>query len=302
MTTKSAPPRPPSERPRARLLRAFLELSLLTALVFAGTFFVLLRTAQARLEGAAQGLFPTLLEGEGSSSSTHLSRGTLHLNGIQFEVESRSLPGSPEEQSARLRESCPGFSMEGEGRTAFGRSVICLRTRKGKDGSLVSSLKRWAETEDLRELGAPEVSFLRSTELAGAPATHLLHLRTRSLAMHSAFPQEGDAPGLDPSFAPRPEGRRILSAHYQSAADRNRSTRPREVLFAYESAKPPAIMLKDYEQTLLEKGFRRLPTGETGPHGAAFSSDKDTFIVIAGEHGSGSWLSLALLPKTGSRT
>ncbi len=299
---KSASPRPRSERPRARLLRAFLELSLLTALVFAGTLFVLLRTAQARLEGAAQGLLPTLLEGEGSTTSSDLSRGTLHLNGIQFEVESRSLPGSPEEQSVRLRENCPGFSIEGEGRTALGRTVVCLRTPKGEDGSLVSSLERWAETEDLTELGAPEVSFLRSTELGGAPATHLLRLRTRSLAMHSAFPREGDAPGLDPSFAPRPEGRRILSAHYQSAAHRNQSARPREVLFAYESTEPPTIALKNYEQTLLERGFRRLPTSQTGPNGAAFSSDKDTFIVIAGEQGSGSWLSLALLPKTGSGT
>lgn len=299
MTTNSASPCPRPARPRARLLRVLLELSLLTGVVFAGTFVVLLGTAQARLEGAAEQLLPALLGGEtsGSEFSPDLSRGTLHLNGIRFEIESRSLPGAPKEQSARLRESCPGFSIEGEGKTALGRTVVCLRTPKGKDGSLVAGLQRWAETEDLQELGAPEVSFLRSTELSGAPATHLLRLRTRSLAMHSAFPSEGDAPGLDPSFAPRPGGRRILSVHYQSAGEQG--ARTREVLFAYESAEPPAVALQNYEKTLLGKGFRKIPTGEAGPFGGAFASDKDTFILLTGEQDAGSWLSLALLPKTG---
>lgn len=298
----------PTPRPKAlkfpRFLRGTIELTALTLGVFLVTLWIIARRAEAKLVEAAEHLLPAAFATELERSETTRAPfgGVLYLNGLPLRIETRNLPGAPSEQVSVIQKQCTGFSFEGKETTGLGRSVVCLRAPLGKTPELAASIERYAATSDLKELGSPEIHFLRPTTRKGQSMTQLLQVRALSLDLHSAFPTEGDAPGLDPTFAPRPAGRRILSVQVHEGAEENvmrRRARAREVLFAYESATTPEKALLDYERVLVQKGFRALPTGETGPFARAFESKEDAFLILTGPEGQGSWLSLALLPKTG---
>lgn len=291
------------KRPKvARALRAFAQLGLLALGIFLATFWVIARKAEAKLVDAAEQIVPALASELRSSQAPRAPfEGTLYLNGLPLHIESRSLPGTPPEQISPIQKGCRGFSFEAKETTGLGRTVVCLRAPRDKSSELTAGIQRFAATSNLAELGSPEVHFLRGTEQEGEAVTQLLQVRAPSLDLHSAFPSLGDAPGLDPTFAPRPVGRRILSVQFQESPQvaERRAPSVREILFAYESAAAPEDALRNYEHTLLQKGLFPLPTGNVGPLARAFESNDSAFLVMTGSEGRGSWLSLALLPKTG---
>jgi hypothetical protein len=129
--------------------------------------------------------------------------------------------------------------------------VACFAIGRESDPfELARRLDRFSRSKDLADLGALRFVAARSLENG---ATQLVATSTDgSVRLDAMFPESGEAAGDDPTFAPRPAGTRVLSAHDRAA--------PYGV-FVYRTRAPEA-----YDKQLVARGFT--------PHGALRDRDR----------------------------
>jgi hypothetical protein len=157
-----------------------------------------------------------------------------------------------------------------------GRGVVtCFAT--GEDSSMDAvrvRLGRFLQTHDLADVGRLRYMAARSLPEGG---TLVVSTWTEgSLSLDALFPATGDAKGSDPSFAPRPAGRRLLSVQTPPAP---------YGLFVYAIAnEAPDRVLARYEDDLTKRGFMKLP-------GAYHRGNTDVLVSVQRE-GDGSTLSV----------
>lgn len=113
---------------------------------------------------------------------------------------------------------------------------------------------RFAESHDLADLGGLRYVAARPDEGGGARVTATW--TDGHLDIGAMFPAKGDAPGEDPTAAPRPaDARRLLSARVMPAP---------YGAFMYDTNKRPDAALADYERVLTSRGYERVRGPESG--------------------------------------
>jgi hypothetical protein len=158
--------------------------------------------------------------------------------------------------------------------------LACV-TRKDSGGGVKGLFERvlaFAETGDVSAIGDPRYVVARRDEKSGQ--THVLAMWTEgSFNIPAMFPDEGDAPGSDSRYVPRPPGsRRVLTAEI---ADHPYAMR------MYDTEKSHAEVLGYYEKQLAPRGFRLNPLPaaddaelDLSEHVRAFSKDGVAVIVV----------------------
>jgi len=164
--------------------------------------------------------------------------------------------------------------------------VSCFAVGRPSDPfELARRLERFATTKDVADLG--RLRFVAARTLEGG-ATQIVATSTEgSVRLGAMFPEVGDAAGEDPTYAPRPVGVRVLSAHDRHAP---------YGLFVYRTTKDPA----SYEKTLLAAGWVAHPTGHA--RDLAFGRPGIDVLVTTEEDDDGSTLlSIVEMPEGGRR-
>jgi len=157
--------------------------------------------------------------------------------------------------------------------------VACIARRDSGGGikGLVDRVARFATTGDLAEIGDARYVVARRDEPSGQ--THVLAMWTEgSFNIPAMFPDQGDAPGSDSRYAPRPpDARRVLSAELDAQP---------YALRMYDTTRSHAEVLSYYEKQLDARGFRISPLPDGSPeldlndYVRAFSKDGVAIIVV----------------------
>lgn len=138
--------------------------------------------------------------------------------------------------------------LQSEESSAVGE-VGCWANRKG---GLLASVKRFAESGNLAELGS--LSYLRA-ERHGKKTLVRTLWSEGPLTLSQMFPAEGDAPGVDLPDWPRPaSAARILSARVVGTE--------RQVV-GYDTAQGVAQLNRHYDEALTKSGWKELKLSDT---------------------------------------
>ncbi len=115
---------------------------------------------------------------------------------------------------------------------------------------LVGRLAALATTGDVSELGDVRFAVVRPSK-SGA-SCHVLSLWSEGpFSITAMFPEEGDAPGRDSPYAPRPEGAvRVLSGEIEDAP---------YALRMYDTSRAPSEVLGAYSKEMSRRGFTEQP-------------------------------------------
>ncbi len=165
---------------------------------------------------------------------------------------------------------------EGGGRSGDVACFVRPDDAPGGEGpGLVARLEEFAETMELGAFGVAH--YFRADSTLDGKGTRILSVSSKGkLNVFSMFPEEGDAPGVDPEGVPRPPGsRRIFSSVINLQGDGT---------YMYSTSLPPEQVIELYEKRLPEAGW--LDVGfetddERIPHSAAFSQDQRATYVLA---------------------
>jgi hypothetical protein len=229
-----------------------------------------------------------------------LYRGQLFVNGLDLTIETGSRRATLAETIAALEAACPGGSTlpGGLGHSSTrGRTFACFAPRTDEAaGAWPHRWERFLHSWDPRALGSPQVAFLEDISSSRGTATQVIRLQLDRLPDASIFPKHGDAPGIDPSFAPRPSGRRILSAiAIPTPRSSHDAPRTEELTFIYEMTGAPELAVESYLTSLPEPHYRiahRSPNGRV----AAVRTPTETFLVVGKTRDHGSALLLVRYP------
>lgn len=151
--------------------------------------------------------------------------------------------------------------------------VVCfVDDPDGATEPLAARLRALAETGDLSKLGHFRYVFAEPSSAAGG-GTHVVTFWSDSaLCLATMFPAEGDAPGTDSAFVPRPEGsRRTLSASVDGY--------PAAVRI-YESRADRAALEQQCDEALRARGFRKIGTS-TAQRGATYLRADRTEVLVS---------------------
>jgi hypothetical protein len=124
-------------------------------------------------------------------------------------------------------------------------ALACLDT--GGALSLDELAARFADfgkTGDVSAIGA--LRYVLARRVAGKTAVLLLWT-DGALRVASAFPAQGDAPGVDPADIPRPDGTRRLLSSWESGEPYS--------INVYASERTPQVLLDVYRTELEQAGF-----------------------------------------------
>lgn len=161
--------------------------------------------------------------------------------------------------------------------------VVCLvrRTSGGGVRGLVDQIMRFVDTGDLAELGGARYVVARREK--SDTDTHVLAIWSDgSFNIPNMFPAEGDAPGRDSPYVPRPfEARRVFSAEIEGRA---------YALRMYDSRRSNADVLRQYAEALPKSGWLPHPMpplrhgegeGEDlGEHFSAYTKGSAAVVVV----------------------
>lgn len=163
-------------------------------------------------------------------------------------------------------------------------AVACLVQPPEQQGvPLADRLNQFATQGDLALVGYLRYAYAKRTK---AGRTHVVTSWTdRSFQVFSLVPMDGEPPGTDPKNAVRPkESLRLLSAEIEGA--------PHAVRI-YDSKASQADILKQFDESMPDKGWERLPfVHEEAPEARAYSREGVDLLVFAYENGSGSLISM----------
>ena len=135
-----------------------------------------------------------------------------------------------------------------------GRGVVaCFATgEKTNDAGLVKRLAKFVKTSNLEDLGNLRYVAVHAEPEGGSKITATWS--NDELSINAMFPDEGDAAGKDPRYAPRPtNGKRLLSATVEPAP---------YGAFIYGTNESPNEAVKSYEQALAKRGFKAVGTSD----------------------------------------
>jgi hypothetical protein len=191
----------------------------LCSVVLAATATFGLRQAQAQLGESLLAFGDQILQWEGARP--HSGVRTMHVNGARFRMLSMSFDETITETLDRFETDCErdggllsdlDLSPTKFREDASDEGVLACLDTKGRRTveELMARLERFTETGDLNDVG----SFRYVVARRSKDATTALVLWTEgAVPLKDMFPQQGDAPGVDPKDMPRMPGtRRLLSA------------------------------------------------------------------------------------------
>lgn len=257
---------------RARILNvygALLRVTLLALFLFVGSGFFLVRSARASLERHAFSILELLEAHAAKEDPRTLGQpysSMVHLNGVPLRLTTTSVSTAPGRTLAVIRKSCPqlevysgGLSNEPDSSTA-----VCVAGNGGLVTNLIQLASTYLESGESNTFGELRVYFVRRVGDASRVAgSQVLEIFVPPGALTTFFKDTGDASGVDPSFAPRPAGRRVLNAVWSNASTKNK---PLDLFFAYTSAGTPQEQLDTYVKELERNGYtldRKSPQGAT---------------------------------------
>lgn len=177
---------------------------------------------------------------------------TLALNGLEFSVESHTVPEDLASVLSRFRDRCRTrtvaiprplpSTLEVGGRHEA--AIACLDTERTLEwNEFWSRFSTFSETLDLASMGT--IRYLFAKESKGR-TSFLLVSSKGSLPLRKAFPKEGDAPGVD--VTPRLAG----GTRFLSAAE----TGHPYAVTAYRFPRTTEWTAPKYAALLQENGFR----------------------------------------------
>ena len=161
--------------------------------------------------------------------------------------------------------------------------VVCLVRRASGGGvqGLVDQILRFVDSGDIAELG--NARYVVARRAKPGDDTHILAIWSDgSFNIPEMFPSEGDAPGRDSRYVPRPrDSRRVFSAEIEG--------RP-YALRMYDSHESHAEVLQQYADTLPKRGWLDHPMphvhgGENdgedlNDHFRAYTKDGAAVVVV----------------------
>ncbi|MGC4093350.1 MAG: hypothetical protein QM756_36750 [Polyangiaceae bacterium] len=159
--------------------------------------------------------------------------------------------------------------------------VTCFARQSSPGGwrGLVERLSAFARSGELSEIG--DARYVVAQRDDSDRFTQVLAMWSEShFNLLEMFPEQGDAPGRDSDFVPRPSNSvRVLSAE---TPDRPYALR------IYDSAQPPAEILAEYDRGMKQRGWARTEPPESteldwNQSARAFSKDGRAVIVVVNE-------------------
>jgi hypothetical protein len=265
------------------------------------SLLVRLESARAAIDSA---LKDVVMASEGTLG-TRLGGGPGHvfvMNGVRVRVQSTHDQQTITEVRSSFERECPSATFWQGSVLGHGHSTkdgdftgACIWTKPGVPSrsalDIVTSLAKGA---DGGAAASASVLFARSVSDALESESRVVRLEVPLSAISGAFPPSGDAPGRDPSFIPRPMGRRLLSVQLEQESPSGRSTPPRELAYVYESEEAPSVALgrlvEQARQTHPEsKLIRRADLALT------YRDEVGYFSVVAAHHDKKTVLSLVRL-------
>ena len=221
-------------------------------------------------------------------------RGTtmFELNGAPFQFTSALSPLPLEQLTAKTLQGCSRPDLP----TALALSrnsgneaiVACFEFSPAVGATSFSSrFARLLAHGDLNSLGRLRLIFARKQ---AAPGTPFLSATADSLPLPLMFPREGDAPGADLPWMPRPLGRRVLSVVRHHVGTRE------PLLAMYERKCSAAKALQSLKNTLEQHDMRIHRKTSRSPAFIA-RSPQATWLAVATQVSEGlSLLIVARLP------
>jgi len=173
----------------------------------------------------------------------------------EWREEVNRLPGATK-LPEQLREvsNATTFRLDPDG--ASPGQVACIVPRGEMRGvrGLMKRLSAFIETGDLSKIGDGRLAVVRRDEKSGW--THVVALWSEgSFSLLRMFPEQGDAPGRDSPYAPRPrDAVRVLSAEIDG--------RP-YAMRVYDTARPRSEVLATYSREMAAAGWAAQPLAST---------------------------------------
>lgn len=289
-----------------RLAFALARSGLVIATLAAIACALLVRTAEARIDETLKGFASELSSWRDMRLAS--SPRTLHVNGSELQFVSASAEISLHEALDRLEALCEqstGFvsaerilNTSQAPRDAEGRAWLhgVFREQSGSEGfiaclstggklspsELARRIARFTETGDLSAIGFLRYALARQK---GKQTSALVLWTDRQFSLLEMFPREGDAPGLDPRAAPRPEN----AARFLSAAELHAPY----TVTGFRTQGSAGAALDSYLSQLKRAGWGTSPTGNPGA--AIARRDGHTVVVSSSNADSGSMATLMLL-------
>jgi len=303
-----------------------IRVGLLALVVSSAAFGVRIHAAQAALSTRLTHLLPSAesaLEpwlGKAAEAPTAY----LMLNGVRLSLRVRQENRSAAELQGTFRDTCPSgtlftgsiFDTMGGAHSKASASAAspaptsvssftgaCLKSAEGRPISAMDWLRRPLQQNELQgltasvlfseEVQSPERSSAELSAALEKPSTtsRVLEFDIALESVLRAFPEQGDAPGFDPSFAPRPPGRRVLSVHLETPS----APAGAELAFAYEAKEAPETVLAKYVRALEHRGIKQVrQTG--GRAGSMFRNGEQLFAITVSPNLDATLLTLVKLP------
>ncbi len=155
--------------------------------------------------------------------------------------------------------------------------IACIAKRPGQeDRSLLEGLQKFAESQDLGDVGLVRYAYARRTR--DGRTLVVTTWTDGSFLVSALMAADGDSPGTDPVDAPRPlKSRRFLTAQVEGEPDSVR---------VYESRASAAEVLDAYDAALPKQGWRRLDeVAEEAPMSRQYSRGGVDTLVVAAQNG-----------------
>jgi len=261
---------------RLSFLVKSLRVATYLGVVAAGLSVVGVRAVHAKTANAALAIGEPLGRLEVSTEGGS----TLTFNGQRLRVSAARVDAGVRETLDRLQKACEthadgladdlasiddGFAKSAPSTRGFpgiailrderdGRGVVaCFATGEHTSAAGVARrLARFSKTQVLSDLGALRYVAVHAEEGGGSKV--VATWSDDRLALGELFPASGDAPGTDPTAAPRPaDARRLVSVRVEPAP---------YGAFVYASSVSPESALAAYEAALVSRGFRPVPPAD----------------------------------------
>jgi len=245
--------RRPSRRRRAprALLLACLRLGAFVVFVTVSVAALVLRSARADMGEALWAVGSGVLAFPGEPGE-EVRR--LQLNGVRLSFRTRTVDASLEDVLAHYETACGAAIATQTARNGEAGYVACLDMGPAPISlsEIVSRFARFAQTGDLREVGAPRYVLARRVVDGAASKVFLFTLwADAQFKLYRMLPRSAaDAAGTDLDGVPRPPGsRRILSAQEE---------RQPSGIFLYRVPATSPTELESFYRTELRNGGWRI--------------------------------------------
>jgi hypothetical protein len=195
-----------------------------------------------------------------------------HADGLADDLG--SLDGLMTSESPR---GMPGIGILRDEREGHG-VVVCFAPGEAVGPeTLVARVRRFIESHDVSEIGG--MRYVTAHAEADGHTRVTATWTDEHLLLDEMFPTSGDAKGDDPSAAPRPQGRRMLSARVEPA-------RYGAFIYATDAATPEEALAR-YHGEIAARQFEAVDVAERTPHARTYRHGLVDVLVTAtpAEHG-----------------